>query len=64
MLSLILHVEIAGAHYEADEAVKEKKFADVKSEVIPFYLDKLESIAEENDGHLAIGKVCIDSDDE
>lgn len=50
--------KIAAAHYEADEEVKAKKFADVKSEVLPFFLGKLESIAKENKGHLALSKVC------
>lgn len=27
-------------------------------EVIPFYLEKLESMARENNGYLALGRVC------
>lgn len=52
-----LFIEIAGAHYEADEAIKQKKFADLKKEVLPFYLEKLEAAAKENNGYLALGQV-------
>lgn len=49
--------KIAVASYEPDEAVKAKKFETVKGETIPFYLEKLEAIAKENNGHLALGKL-------
>ncbi|XP_062560798.1 glutathione S-transferase-like [Armigeres subalbatus] len=49
--------KLAVAHYEPDEAVKEKKFATVNSEVIPFYLEKLDEIASKNNGYLANGKL-------
>lgn len=51
--------KIAVAHYEADEAIKKKKVEDVKKEVIPFYLDKLDAIAKENNGYLALGRVSF-----
>lgn len=37
--------------------LKQKKLADVKKDVVPFYLDKLDAIAKENNGHLALGRV-------
>lgn len=43
--------------YEPDDEVKEKKLVTLNSEVIPFYLEKLEDIARDNGGHLALGKV-------
>lgn len=45
--------------YEPDDDVKEKKLVTLNSEVIPFYLEKLEDIARDNGGHLALGKVLI-----
>lgn len=35
--------------------LKQKKLADVKKDVVPFYLEKLEAAAK--DGHLALGRV-------
>lgn len=43
--------------YEPDDEVKEKKQVTLTTEVIPFYLEKLDTIARENSGHLALGKV-------
>lgn len=54
-----IFIEIGAVHYEADEAVKQKKFEDLKKDVIPFYLSKLDAIAKENNGYLALGKVYI-----
>jgi prostaglandin-H2 D-isomerase / glutathione transferase len=45
--------------YEPDDDVKEKKLVTLNSEVIPFYLEKLEDIARDNGGHLALGRVLI-----
>lgn len=50
-------VESVAHFFEKDEAVKAEKLANIKKEVLPFFLDKFESIAEENNGHLAAGKV-------
>lgn len=50
-------LEIAVVSYEPDDEVKEKKLVTLNSEVIPFYLEKLEDIARDNGGHLALGKV-------
>lgn len=49
--------EIAVVSYEPDDDVKEKKLVTLNNEVIPFYLEKLEMIAKENSGHLALGKL-------
>lgn len=59
-LSLTLDIteEIAVVSYEPDDDVKEKKNITLTTEVIPFYLEKLDSIAAENGGHLALGRVC------
>lgn len=43
--------------YEADEAVQSKKRVTLDEETIPFYLEKLDSLAKENNGHFALGKV-------
>lgn len=37
--------------------MKEKKLVTLNNEVIPFYLEKLEMIAKDNGGHLALGKL-------
>lgn len=50
-------VEIAVVSYEPEDDVKEKKLVTLNSEVIPFYLEKLDDIARENDGHMANSKV-------
>jgi len=49
--------KIATVQYEPDEAVKEKKRVTLNAETIPFYLEKLDSIAKENNGHLALLKL-------
>lgn len=54
-----MFAEVAGAHFEADEDVKIKKMEHNKKEVIPFYLDKLDELAKENNGYLALGRVCL-----
>ena len=43
--------------YEADEEVAAKKRVPLEKEILPFYLEKLDSIAKENNGHFALGKV-------
>jgi prostaglandin-H2 D-isomerase / glutathione transferase len=62
MLRFEIHVELPPSEigvvsYEPDDDVKEKKLQTLNSEVIPFYLEKLEDIARENNGHLSCGKV-------
>lgn len=53
----LCHTEIAVVSYEADEEVQNKKRITLNNETIPFYLDKLESIVEANNGHFALGKL-------
>lgn len=43
-------------HYEENEAIKSSKQKTLEEETIPFYLDKLDTIAKENNGYLAIKK--------
>jgi glutathione S-transferase len=45
--------------YEPDDDVKEKKLVTLNAEVIPFYLEKLEDIARDNNGYLALGRVIF-----
>lgn len=52
--------EMGNVHWEQDEAVKQKKMIDLKKDVIPLYLEKLDAIAKENNGYLALGRVCHD----
>ncbi|KAG4070442.1 hypothetical protein HA402_005674 [Bradysia odoriphaga] len=50
-------LKIAVVSYEPDDEVKEKKQITLTTEVIPFYLEKLEAIVKENNGHLALSKL-------
>lgn len=56
-----IFTEIAVVSYEPNDDVKEKKLVTLNSEVIPFYLEKLEDIAKENGGFLALGRVLLAS---
>lgn len=58
-LTFDINEEIAVVSYEPDDEVKEKKNITLTTEVIPFYLEKLDAIAQENNGHLALGRVNI-----
>lgn len=49
--------EIAIVAYEKDLKVQEDKRKPLNAETIPFYLAKLEEIAKENDGHLALKRI-------
>lgn len=44
---------------EEDPSRKEKLKQIMLNDTIPFYMDRFESILEENNGYLANGKVCI-----
>lgn len=55
-LSLYL-LEIAVVAYEKDAKVQEEKRKPLTDATIPFYLSKLEAIAKENDGHLALKRI-------
>uniref|UniRef100_F4MI60 glutathione transferase n=1 Tax=Chironomus riparius TaxID=315576 RepID=F4MI60_9DIPT len=43
--------------YYFDKQVKDEKYEKLANEVIPFYLEKLEQKAKENDGHLALRNI-------
>lgn len=43
--------------YEKDEAAKQKMLVDLKKDVVPFYLGKLDAMAKKNNGYLALGRV-------
>ncbi|XP_070498601.1 glutathione S-transferase-like [Chironomus tepperi] len=49
--------KIGAVQYEADEEVQKKKRVTLDSEIIPFYLEKLEAMAAANDGHFALSKL-------
>lgn len=51
------HSEMSAAFWDEDEAVKTKKLEGLKKDVIPFYLDKLDAIVQENNGYFVLGKV-------
>nr|ACP27599.1 glutathione S-transferase [Chironomus tentans] len=48
--------KLAGAQYEQNAVAKEEKFKLLKAETIPYFLEKLDAIAAENDGHFALKK--------
>lgn len=50
-------LKIAVVSYEPEDEIKEKKLVTLNTEVIPFYLEKLEQTVKDNDGHLALGKL-------
>jgi len=54
---LILSTEVAVVSYEPEDDIKEKKLITLTKEVIPFYLEKLDVIARENNGFLALGRM-------
>lgn len=49
--------ELAEVYTEQDETIKEKKRNVLKSHIIPFCMEKLEAIAEKNNGYLALSRV-------
>lgn len=54
---IIVYVELSAPWYETDEDLKAKKKAKIEEEIVPFYLEKLEAIAIENNGYFALSKV-------
>ena len=52
-----IYTEIGVVSYEADPKVQEEKRKVLNTETIPFYLNKLEEIAKENNGHLALNRL-------
>jgi prostaglandin-H2 D-isomerase / glutathione transferase len=49
--------ELAAVEWEEDQEIQAKKRVPLEAETIPFYVEKLESLAKENNGHFANGKV-------
>lgn len=58
-VTLDINEEIAVVSYEPDDEVKEKKQITLTTEVIPFYLEKLENIVKENNGFMALCRVRV-----
>ncbi|CAB3234380.1 unnamed protein product [Arctia plantaginis] len=52
-----IRAKAAIVQYEKDEAVKEKKHKDNSENVYPGYFAKLNAIIEQNNGHIAAGKL-------
>nr|ACP27598.1 glutathione S-transferase [Chironomus tentans] len=52
-----LRLKISAALYEPNEEIKAEKRKTVVEETLPYYLGKLDEIAKENDGHLALKKL-------
>ncbi|XP_054740400.1 glutathione S-transferase S1 [Anastrepha obliqua] len=50
-------LKIAVVSYEPEDDIKEKKLVTLNTEVIPFYLEKLEQTVKDNEGHFALGKL-------
>lgn len=53
----IFIAEMAPAYYEKDERIRKRNHEQIKKDVVPFFLEKLDNIAKENDGYLALGRV-------
>lgn len=51
------YLEIASVAYEADPKIQEEKRKTLNAETIPFYLQKLDDVAKENNGHLALKRL-------
>ena len=58
-LIIFINVEIAVVSYEPEDQIKEKKLITLNSEVIPFYLEKLEQTVKDNEGKLALKRVVV-----
>ena len=58
-MSIYLVTEIANVYYEFDEEFKAKKAVVLNNEILPFYMDRFEKMAAENNGHLACKRVSI-----
>ncbi|KAF2904004.1 hypothetical protein ILUMI_02175 [Ignelater luminosus] len=52
-----LRHKIALYHYEQDAAIKESRKEPLFKETLPYYLERLDTIAKNNNGHLAVGKL-------
>lgn len=49
--------EISVLFFEKDETAKEEKATTLINETVPYYFTRFDKIAEENNGHLALGRV-------
>lgn len=52
-----LILEIGMYAYEQNEEVKATRKTQLEQETIPYYLEKFENIAKDNNGHFALGKL-------
>ncbi|XP_065161131.1 glutathione S-transferase-like [Atheta coriaria] len=52
-----LRLKIALYSYEKDEAIKASRKAPLFEETIPYYLERIDKIAKENGGHLAVNRL-------
>lgn len=55
----LFFAEFSSLYYETDETAKQKMLADLKRETLPFYLDRLDATAKQNNGYLTLGRVCV-----
>jgi prostaglandin-H2 D-isomerase / glutathione transferase len=55
-LTINFCLEFGNWFWDSNEASKAEKMKVFRSETFSFYLDGLETIAKENNGHLALGK--------
>ncbi|KAJ6638718.1 Glutathione S-transferase [Pseudolycoriella hygida] len=51
-----LRARIAAGFYEQNAAVKAEKMEVIRNVTVPFFLNKLDAIAKENNGHFALNK--------
>lgn len=56
-MKICIILEISSVGYEQDPKAQEAKRNTLNNETIPFYLEKLEEIAKENKGHLALKRL-------
>uniref|UniRef100_A0A1Y1MW73 glutathione transferase n=2 Tax=Photinus pyralis TaxID=7054 RepID=A0A1Y1MW73_PHOPY len=52
-----LRIKISEFCYEMDSVAKERRRQSLFDEVLPYYLERFETIVENNNGHLATGKL-------
>ncbi|XP_019878999.1 glutathione S-transferase isoform X2 [Aethina tumida] len=50
-------MKIGAYHYQSDEKIKQALKEPLFKETIPYYLNKFEAIAKENNGHFALGRL-------
>jgi len=52
-----LRSKIAAYHYEPSEAIKEPKYAPLKDETIPYYMERLDAQVKKNGGYFVGGQL-------